>query len=902
MARVDQYYRRRYGGAPDTLIQQEQTIQSIPDNQIEYGDLTPTELRLLGRNLNMKEKFLGQIKEKISHVKSNRDRRADEGREDAASFQLQRLQGLQSQYDTEYSEYQAMRARLAGETYSKAKAAAPKQYNEQRLRERNYDPGGQLADTQIAMKQRRSFVQARELAGRQPGIYRYRSGGAFISSAADGTYRNERGQTVSVRTPVASSVNGGFIYNPVQEPERRFITGIDLSNPQNVAAIRGSAGEFKTVGALFASANQPGVSSSRAPFNPETATFKEAFLRSWASPSDGQEYLLQTRNPIIKRSTGIFRGVRGAGTLIRMGGEKVQSFVNRYPQFRGPIPNDAQDYAIRTFTGLGSYAESQPILFSGEVAASYVTGGASGALYGTIERRLAARSVLSTVLRRGAETTGMTVLGYQLATQSPEQFGSSLPGLAGFGSGFKTGYRSVVPRVEFLGFSDSRGVGAYEVRAGRNSITGGGTSTRIADISVNGRIQSVPVRVDQLLSGRRYNSVRRLRVGGMVDTFSKSSRGYYNVEVLQAGTFSAGGRDYYLSGKSFQGAFNPRGRLFVASSGDSFFASENVPRIRPSNGRSFGRFAILDGRVPTVRGGGVEVRGSERLGYQKTIFGRATSETPFGDLEYFGFGATGRSYTSGGFSSRTIPRGGASSQFLNRAFGFAESTNILPRTRIEPRPYTDSFSETLFPRRFNRVYSGFPTPRSTPVGSSVLRPYPVSPRGVGRTGFAPFTGRLPFLPEATSFGSRSPFLIGRLPRLRNQTPTLTSPRQRPFFSTVPYQPVIPGIRMSTSQISGTDFNFRTSSDFFPSPPNRPPTPPVFIPGFTNSPPITPRRPGFPGVGSFFDGGYGGGGRARRGYRYAPDLYSTLFGIKAKGRKARALQGRTFTGLEIRPLV
>ena len=69
------------------------------------------------------------------------------------------------------------------------------------------------------------------------------------------------------------------------------------------------------------------------------------------------------------------------------------------------------------------------------------------------------------------------------------------------------------------------------------------------------------------------------------------------------------------------------------------------------------------------------------------------------------------------------------------------------------------------------------------------------------------------------------------------------------------------------------------------------------PGLSLFPPV----PNF-GQGRDTPGGYRSSKRAKREYRYTPDLFSMLFNIRAPRGSKKRLQRQTFTGLEIRPLV
>lgn len=917
MGRVERYFRRRYGGTEATVVEQPPVVVT-PEAQLDVADLTPTELRLLGQSLGTKERFIGGLREKIDYVELKAFHREKEGKD--AGGTRARLAGLRDQLSREQSEYDAMRERLNARTFSAAKAAAPKRYNEQRLRERDYDPSGDNPELNtIAREQRRSFVQARELAQKQPGIYQYRSGGAFVSSAQDGTYVNQRGETVRIRTPIGQRSDRSFIYGVEEQP--RMITGIDLFDQQNVAAIRSSGNRYATAGALFASASE-GPSFTPVPaaqgYDPKTTTFggffRQTLSRTFQGKQQGgflggflsaysseQEYFLESRNPVVRSASGITRGTRLAGSGVELVGSRIYGNQQNTPLMR---------WLGGVVEGAGGYAKTQPVLFNAELAATYIGGRYAGGLFAGLQTRLASRTVARRAVTGGLFALGTTALVYDVGTSTPQEFGRGVPGYISFGKGFTSGYRAVNPRVEFLGFADRRGVGAFESRGTKYSMTGTGTNTFLADVAVNGKAQRVPFRLDTLYTGQRYPGGRRVYKGKYArgeqgNVLSAPAQNFFNVEALQYGTFTVAGRDYYVPGRSFTGAFSKSRGLFIAKSGDTLFASESFRKKTP-RGKRIGRFAVLEGAVPTVTTTGIDVRSSTILPYTKNRFGAATFDTDFGSFDVNAFIGQRRQFSYGGVASRSRASGGADQSFLNRAFGFGERTGVLPRTRIEPRPYRERM--TLFPKRYSRLYSA-PFPILEPASPTTAQRYktrnpfyPTGGRGVHVTD--PFVNALPFLPETTRFGSRGPLAFGRSPSFNLGSVTGVGPAARIRPYTRPERGMLPNVIVGRiTQVTpafDTRSVLRGITGTTPVP--RPFTPGINIPGSPGSPP--PFVPGFPfpGVGGPVFGGFAGGRTSRRSYRYAPDLYSMFFGVRAKGRKARSLRNRSFTGLEIRPVV
>lgn len=412
--------------------QEQETVSPTPVQRVEAGDLSPSELRQLGSALQLKEGFLARQKEKIAFLESRIKERESEGKD--AGGTKARLAALQESYRAELSEYYAMRENLTGETYSKAQAAAPKRYREERLRERTYDPSGDLAEEQVAMKQRRSFVQARELASRQPGIYQYRSGGAFISQAGEGSYINYRGEQITIRSPVASRVGGGFIYasTPSSPPTGRVVQGFDLFNPETRAALTTAvaSGEYKTVGGLYAAAAAP---QELTWFGRASAAYGRGRARVDALVSSPNQYLRVGTVP--QRSLQLVSSdVYNASERLRSRGGSADTIFERGSNFLMGFTSQFRERPV-----------SRPIELTGEGALWY--GGGRLITWGVskVAPRLAARYGAQTTiigLERSRKAAGLllgSAVVYDVSTSSAAELGEKTPGYLAGGLGLGLG-------------------------------------------------------------------------------------------------------------------------------------------------------------------------------------------------------------------------------------------------------------------------------------------------------------------------------------------------------------------------------------------------------------------------------------------------------------------------------
>jgi len=251
------------------------------------------QLRSTGASITSKERELGRIQEKISFVEAQRQRRQNEGKRDAATYRMDDLQSLQKRYSEASQEYQNLREGLGADTFSAARQAAPKRYREERLQERNYDPGGEGP----GKSESRSYFQAKELASKQAGIYQYKTGGAFISTSGDGSFVNQQGEYIEIRSPIGQNNDGSFVYKPKNE---RRGTGIVLDEGGREALSTGAqSGSFATAGALFTGVIAQSNSqqskennfSRLASFAPASASVSfsgSAFKNTWSS---GESYI-----------------------------------------------------------------------------------------------------------------------------------------------------------------------------------------------------------------------------------------------------------------------------------------------------------------------------------------------------------------------------------------------------------------------------------------------------------------------------------------------------------------------------------------------------------------------------------------------------------------------------------
>lgn len=135
--------------SPDVL-QSSQLQSAPPPPQRDVADYTYKELRGIGNGLQSREKALGMLQEKISHVQDMINQRMSAMKHgvpkyaDRETYRRAELATLQQRLQNDLTEYYQMRNNLGETVYGKAMRAAPKDYRTDLINAGNLPPGAPL--------------------------------------------------------------------------------------------------------------------------------------------------------------------------------------------------------------------------------------------------------------------------------------------------------------------------------------------------------------------------------------------------------------------------------------------------------------------------------------------------------------------------------------------------------------------------------------------------------------------------------------------------------------------------------------------------------------------------------------------------------------------------------------
>lgn len=379
----------------------------------DVDSLSYEELRNIGSSLAAQERSIARANESLREARAKLREREKLGL--PVEGTKARIATLEASLASRTSNYESSQAGFTGAALSRARAAAPKQY-------RSGASQGSSASENLAIRQEQSasFQQARSLSSKSPGIYQYRGGGAFISQAAPGTFRNSRGELITIKEPIGQRTDKSFIYAPTPVVETRTISGFNLFDPQTRSAVGAAAasGSYANTGALYNAASAPGV----VPEKPFLDRAEEFLSRKEFQP------FLQTP---LSLSFGGYSGIKREATRAYAFGERIEAkgFVRTGQYIRG-LSAGFRDRPI-----------TSSIAFGAETVAFY--GGGRLLTYGAakVAPRLAARVGATRAItlldfgRKAGTAAGVGFVATDLMTSTPYELGQKTPGYVAAGVG-----------------------------------------------------------------------------------------------------------------------------------------------------------------------------------------------------------------------------------------------------------------------------------------------------------------------------------------------------------------------------------------------------------------------------------------------------------------------------------
>ena len=219
---------------------------------------SPRPARYYGNAIGTAERYARNTSEKLAYRKnlSAKQRAMLEKNVADARATASQLREEAAYFDVSYhigKNYNAGRSR--------ENPPPPPPPGETQLTQSQYNKQLRQAQSQRLLQSRKADVAMREEATRRPGIYRLSTGETISSSLGEGGYTNTRGEQISVRSPIAQTKTGAFIYAPKQTAN--MITGINLFDANTRGALRTQAtsGKFANIGAIYTAAEANSLAS-----------------------------------------------------------------------------------------------------------------------------------------------------------------------------------------------------------------------------------------------------------------------------------------------------------------------------------------------------------------------------------------------------------------------------------------------------------------------------------------------------------------------------------------------------------------------------------------------------------------------------------------------------------------
>lgn len=860
------------------------------------------QLRSAGASITSKERELARIQEKISFVEAQRQRRQSEGKRDAETYRMDELQSLRQRYSSASQEYQNLREGLGESGYGAAIAAAPKRYRESRFSERAYDPGGEGP----GKSESRSYFQAKELASKQPGIYQYKTGGAFISTSGDGSFVNQQGEYIEVRSPIGQRNDGSFIYKPKSE---RKGTGIVLDEGGREALSQGAkSGSFATAGALFT-----GVIAQSNSQQSKENNFSR--LASFApAASDGQSFFGGIKKAAISGPIPFAMAVDKTASIY---GDTLKNESRSF--YTNPLNVTAFNQAVDSTVPNTLFGSKKTIktaygdvsglinfpnrLYQDPVGATKTaipTVGLSfigGLGTGQVVKSIAARSVSRAAFFDTSLKVGFGGLLLYQNQKDPVSVGENLPYIAAGGFAFQKGFSSVAPTsVKFAGFErtnprSERVPRFFESETAIRpqefvSVGRGRAAFDVVEFGKPSRVTSDVLSVTR--GGRAYSQTTGRALGS------------YNVKQSTSfDGFKVAGKDYNIPVLEQSGYIMGKETALVDRSG-FITLSKQARNLNPTERIGLTKLATRDreyAEIYQVAGARFKTKPRGMLSVDRT-FSRANVETGFG---FDVFKLRRQPVIRGRIGGRVQPTalGSRSERFeFNTILGREKS--LIGKIERPARPFERQAVKRLRSR-------GFLSAESQPMGRrGELTLSFEQPKTISRQRYTSRAPRVRFYQDlstprlSSSLLSKAPFSTLSSSRLsfdKGPASILGQQAASRSITTVDVTSrslITPFLDVRSTQNIDTRSLIRTDTLLRTQP---------FQSSTIDTVPDVPVPPDFPGGGPFGvplfgpPGGGSSGGRGRgRAFKYAPSLNALIFNIKGRKEKKR------LTGFETRPIL
>lgn len=889
-------------------------------------DANYAQSRLVGSELNTLGRAISLQKDKLSSEERQLQKRKDEGL--GYEGTQRRVDSLRANITADELRYQEISSSLGQDRFRQAIKDAPKRYREDRLSERSYNPGGEGP----GKSESRSYFQAKELASKQPGIYEYKTGGAFVSSAGDGSFVNDQGEVIQIRSPIGQRTDKSFIYSP-KDSGGRVVTGLVLSGESGQAVRQVvNSGKYSTAGSLFAGVTASSMASFGAASPVASASsFGSRARSSILSFGQGEAgFFGAVKRASVVPYVGLFaagdaqsRAATGSKNPNRLlysnplNTTSFNAFVDRgntVPFYFNPTAKITGSVVKSTFgvaSGIVDFPnEVVKDPYGSARKATIVTGLSyiGGQATGAVVSRVAARSVAkASFIDTGLKTVLGGTLAYQTATD-PVSVGREAPYIILGGVAFEKAFTARAPsRVEFAGFERTNPRSEQLPKFFETE-----TTIRPQEFAAVGRGKAKFSVIEYGQQRTVTSDVLSVTRGGRAYSQTTGrALNRYNVEQSTSfSDFTFKGKPYRIPAYEQSGYVSGKETALVDRRG-FVTLSRQARNLDPTNRVGLTKFATVEreyGEVYQTFGERFSRRGSNQIAVSQT-FTRGNVETGFG-YDVFKLQRRGvvDVFSNGRSRARTVPyRLGSRSErfefvtvlgrdkslsgsiirdikpFERRAIGKLQERGLLQErfgfdAKLGRRGELVSSFRELNPRIIEK-------PRYTSRSPRLQFYQELSVPNISRSLFSGFR----FIPGTVSSsrqrssGALASFASQRSGLVSTQD-VIVQPRNRSLIDVRSTQSVLQSSAVTTRSIQLSRLQPLQSSFTILVDPDIPP----------------PELPGFGGFGvPLFGVGGGrsvsGSGRGRK-FKYAPSLNAVIFNIK--GRK----ENKRLTGFETRPIL
>jgi hypothetical protein len=945
VSRVALYEARRYGGS---IVDNSSAPVSPPD-----GDAAPSrffrddaEARRTGRDIASREEAIRFYNQRLDTINAAIRERAVEQKPDASTYRRDELARYTEYKKEEQAYLDSLRSSLGPSQYSYAVSRAPRDYRSDLLHKQEYtdaqgnytppNPAGQPGKQYVSVIQQRqasarqslrnqaSFDDAqRAQAAQTPGIYRLSNGTAIVSGTQNGN-----------RVPPQSS---------------RTVYGFNLFDPSTRAAIQESAPQYKTAGALFyaSQASYAGPAPPPAPkpeyevrrkplfFEPGVRKFGSFLSEAGregvqASGLLGENTVLDpynARRGIATAGRYTFGLVQGAGDYLaaeprRAVAEATASTIGG--EYTGKLlGTGVSEVAERYGTRAAGRAEN--ILNIG------IAGAGAASVIGKSPQEVG-RSLPSTIgfgvgYARGYNALAGNSLNFESLRFTEPARGETTPG--GFGAFARA--RTTANIREFgLPVRQQPVDVLFTAEARRSSFPG----PRSYDVSMQAigepfSYRGRTVSPYERYTGRYFPASKETVVSLPEGRTYLSRANRQEVSFLESKSGVRGNfyRRYPVEYTIYDTKLRPFVTTSVKVAGGTAGKAVDLGYIEPFrsvNVPSYERTVNLGlTRQPRIYEGGRFLATEEGFGFRQSqldfgknkvlldfsprLGGPKTTRTipvpnralvrlakPQGVLD-LRYATAFQSAVTEGVSNPNI---GMSAEKLMKAANIAHPPKKSDLAYLFGKTSTDAATKGYLSFGRRGSLGGFPK-RNTGYGETetIFRPQSNGPpEARGSFGYAP-EGLPSFKPFDSSFSFNTASFLGRASRADTAPKTNVLPRLSSASLLLPRQ--YPKLSQDVQELQRTDIRYVLDTGLVKLPgvtSRSAPVFPIVSPSFINGPP-SGGKPGLPFVQGFVSGGVLGGGGIRRQYRYAPDIVSIAYNIRAKRGKRSG-----FLGLEARPIL